>query len=143
MIEYNLRKCESCNVQNKVSGTDITLENKRFKWLCDTCFIEIRRLALQNEKRTTAEIPKKMLRFNEGKTVFTFLHFPFIEEMAKVMMFGASKGYPKDNWKLEATEGQIDNSRVRHCIADINGELYDSESKLTHLAHEAINCMID
>lgn len=81
------------------------------------------------------------MRFNKGKTEFDLLYFPFIEEMAKVMMFGMLKGYERNNWKNPIKNmGDLDNSRLRHCISGID-EFIDPESKLSHMAHEAINAM--
>ena len=90
----------------------------------------------------TYEKPKTLLRMNKGKTRFSLLDWDFIEEMAKIMMFGIKKGYPENNWKSPVKNiYDIDDSMLRHVIADSKGEYYDSDSKLPHVAHVAINAM--
>lgn len=85
---------------------------------------------------------KKLMRFNKGKIQWDLLDYDFIEEMAKIMMFGMSKGYPKNNWKQPIKDiGDIDNSMLRHVIDDVKGEFLDKESGFPHVAHVAINAM--
>ena len=85
---------------------------------------------------------KFLQRQNKGKIRFSLLDFDFIELMAKDMMFGIEKGYPENNWKNPIKNiGDIDDSMLRHCIADINGEFIDKESNLPHVVLLAINAM--
>ena len=82
------------------------------------------------------------MRMNKGKTRFDLLDWDFVEQMAKVMMFGLSKGYPENNWKQPVKQiGDIDNSMLRHCIADMKGEWLDKESQIPHVVLLAINAM--
>ena len=86
-INYTIAKCENCNTNTKCIHLKfpLTFELKTFEILCSTCHCEIIRLIKQDEQSQTKNETQKeangMLRFNEGKTVYTYLYFPFIEEM--------------------------------------------------------------
>jgi len=85
---------------------------------------------------------KKLMRMNKGKTRFDLLDWDFIELMAKDMMFGIEKGYSENNWKQPVKNiGDINDSMLRHCIADSKGEFIDKESNLPHVVLMAINGM--
>jgi Domain of unknown function (DUF5664) len=58
-------------------------------------------------------------------------------EVAKVGTFGAKK-YSRDGW-LSVPNGRkrYRSAELRHHFYEDEGELYDSESGLTHAAHEA------
>lgn len=58
-----------------------------------------------------------------------------IDEMAKVMTFGAKKYYP-DNWRLvEDANNRYLAAMLRHAFAISRGELKDPETGLPHAAH--------
>lgn len=85
---------------------------------------------------------KTLMRMNKGKTKFSLVDLDFFELMAKDMMFGIQKGYPENNWKLPVKHiGDINDSMLRHCIADIKGEFLDKESGLPHVVLMSINGM--
>ena len=46
-----------------------------------------------------ADEEKKSLRFNEGKLKWSYVHYPSIEPLVTVLMFGAKK-YAPNNWKI-------------------------------------------
>lgn len=78
------------------------------------------------------EIGKK---YDSDKVRMDLLPFDSLEEIAKVLTFGAKK-YGENNWKL------VDNPLIRyeaallrHITAYKNGELLDQETGLPHLAH--------
>ncbi len=64
----------------------------------------------------------------------------FIEEMARVMMFGEKK-YTRDNWRLGADYSSILDGMGRHINKRIKGEKLDDESGLSHMAHLACRAM--
>lgn len=80
------------------------------------------------------------LRYNENKLQWTLLDFSSLEELIKVLQFGASK-YEIDNWKKGLPFTQICDSLLRHLIAFLNKEELDSESQLPHTAHILANAM--
>ena len=63
-------------------------------------------------------------------------------EIAKVSMFGLSKGYSRGGW-LSVPNGirRYKAAQMRHGLKPSMGEEHDLESKLSHLAHEAWNAM--
>jgi hypothetical protein len=57
-----------------------------------------------------------------------------LEEMAKVMTFGAHK-YAPHNFRLGMKYSRLWNGALRHLWAWLNGEDNDPESGVSHLAH--------
>lgn len=57
-----------------------------------------------------------------------------LEEIAKVMTFGAKK-YEAHNWKKGIAYSRLIGAALRHLLAWARGEELDPESGLTHLAH--------
>ena len=69
------------------------------------------------------------------------LPFDALEAIAQVLTFGAEK-YSVDGWKkVENGEGRYVAALLRHLCARERGELYDTESGLTHAAHMATNAL--
>jgi hypothetical protein len=80
------------------------------------------------------------MKFDGGKRDFTLLPWPAVEEIVKVLEFGAAK-YSRDNWKhVEGAHHRYTKAAFRHLIAYSNGEINDPESGLPHLAH--VGCCI-
>lgn len=79
-------------------------------------------------------------RFNEGKLKWGLVHWPSIEPLVSVLMFGAEK-YAPNNWKKGLDLEEILESAQRHLISLFNGEENDSESKLSHAGHIMCNMM--
>ena len=64
-----------------------------------------------------------------------------INEVAKVLTFGAQK-YDEENWrKLEDLQSRYSSGALRHIFAHLDSENLDPESGLSHLAH-AICCLL-
>lgn len=96
----------------------------------------------------------EMLRYNSGKPRLSFFPSSFwdvlmfhrkddlnedmIFDIAKVLDFGAAK-YTKDNWRTSGSWCKCADSGLRHLLAYIQGEVYDQESGLPHLAHFGCN----
>jgi len=80
------------------------------------------------------------IRYDQGKTDWSLMPFEAIEEINKVLDFGAKK-YAAHNWKKG--EGfkytRVLNSLLRHVFAYMRGEDKDPESGLSHLAHAGCN----
>jgi hypothetical protein len=84
--------------------------------------------------------PEQGMKFDGGKRDFTLLPWPAVEEIVKVLEFGAAK-YSRDNWKhVDDAEHRYTKAAFRHLIAYSNGEINDPESGLPHLAH--VGCCI-
>lgn len=88
----------------------------------------------QNNKKEEA------LRYNEGKVRYDLLDDYTLEQMAKVMTFGATK-YAENNWQKGMKWSKAEASLKRHLAAYKEGEDFDKETGLYHLAHAAVNLM--
>ena len=73
------------------------------------------------------------MKFDSGKLDYTLLPWDGIEEVVKVLEFGAKK-YARDNWKKVESQRYMA-AAFRHLVAHSKGELTDSETGLSHLAH--------
>jgi len=88
------------------------------------------------------ELPKTPVRYDTGKTQWDLLPWTALEEVAKVLEFGAKK-YSANNWREGSgfSWGRVFNSTVRHLIAWWNGQDRDPETGLSHLAHCCCNVL--
>jgi hypothetical protein len=78
---------------------------------------------------------------DNGKLRMDLLEPLWLIELSRVMTDGINK-YEKDSWKL--VDDKINRyyaSCLRHVIAWRNGEQFDSESKIHHLSHAAVNIL--
>jgi len=73
------------------------------------------------------------VKFDGDKRDFTLLPWDAVEEIVKVLEFGAAK-YARDNWKHVAADRYV-KAAFRHLVAYSQGEANDQESGLPHLAH--------
>lgn len=74
-------------------------------------------------------------KFDAGKVDYTLVPWDGLEEIVKVLEFGARK-YARDNWKhVEGGEQRYQAAAFRHLIAYNQGEKVDQETGLSHLAH--------
>ncbi len=82
------------------------------------------------------------LRFNNGKLDWSLVPFEGLEEMVRVLEFGAKK-YARGNWRNG--EGLSFNetlcSLLRHTFAFMNGEDKDPETGLSHIGHIQCNAL--
>ena len=81
------------------------------------------------------------VKHDKDKLDFTLLPWGSIEEVVKVLMFGARK-YEADNWK-EVSDGykRYCKAIARHFSDLMKGEEFDVESGLHHAAHIAANAL--
>ena len=77
-------------------------------------------------------------KFDQGKPDLTMVSRTFVEQVAKVMMFGATK-YGRDNYLEGMSVLRLLAAAQRHIKAFEDGEDTDPESNLNHLAHAAAN----
>lgn len=80
----------------------------------------------------------KGLRFNAGKNRVGLVSPHLIEEIGKVLTFGAEK-YSADNYMGGMKWSKVIDSLDRHWQEFRKGVDYDDESKLLHLAHMGCN----
>jgi hypothetical protein len=83
-------------------------------------------------KTEGAQIGRK---FDGGKLDYTLVPFEALDEIVKVLMFGAQK-YDRDNWRhVDNAMQRYAAAAFRHLTAYNKGELVDAETTLSHLAH--------
>lgn len=80
------------------------------------------------------------VKADSGKTDWSLMPFEAIEEINKVLDFGAKK-YAAHNWKKGSgfTYTRLLGSLLRHIFAYMRGEDKDPESGLSHMAHAGCN----
>lgn len=81
------------------------------------------------------------LKFDSDKLRWDLLPIECVEEVVKILTFGANK-YGPNNWKeLEHFEDRYYAALMRHLVAWRTGEKTDNESGLNHLSHAMCNLM--
>lgn len=81
------------------------------------------------------------IKFDAEKMDWSLLPIESVEEVVKVLMFGAQK-YAPDNWKnVPDHKRRYYNAAMRHITAWKKGEKVDKETGISHLAH-ATCCLL-
>lgn len=81
------------------------------------------------------------IKHDKGKLPWHLLPWEPVEEVVKVLQFGAEK-YKANNWqKLDEFDDRYFSAAMRHLVAHQKGEVVDPESDLPHLAH-AMCCIM-
>lgn len=78
---------------------------------------------------------------DQGKPRMSLLSSSALEELAKVMSFGAVK-YQDHNWRRGFKWSRLMDATLRHINAFNGGNRKDPETNLTHLAHAMANLMM-
>tara|TARA_B100001094_G_scaffold172014_1_gene166324 strand:- start:9041 stop:9463 length:423 start_codon:yes stop_codon:yes gene_type:complete len=80
-------------------------------------------------------------KYDGGKPQLYLLPPKSINEVGKVLTFGAEK-YDPHNWrKVDDLQNRYTSAALRHIFAHIDGEDVDEETGLSHLAH-AMCCLL-
>lgn len=87
-------------------------------------------------------VVKEALKLDTGKTDWSLMPWDAVEEINKVLDFGAKK-YAAHNWKVDGgfKWTRVFGSACRHLFAWARGEDKDPESGLSHLAHLGCNVL--
>jgi|ETNmetMinimDraft_22_1059887.scaffolds.fasta_scaffold42393_3 hypothetical protein len=81
------------------------------------------------------------IKYDGGKPEYGLLPSYALEEVVKVLTFGANK-YDRDNWrKLDNLKNRYFDASQRHAWAIKRGEIQDPESGYHHIAH-SIACLL-
>ena len=84
----------------------------------------------------------KGLKYDEGKLRWDLLPIDCVEDVVKILTFGAEK-YTDNSWQeVENGKDRYFAALMRHLSASRQGELKDEESNLSHLAHAMCNVVI-
>lgn len=79
------------------------------------------------------------VKYDVGKLRWDLLPLDCMEDVVRILSFGANK-YGDNNWqKLENADDRYYAALMRHLSASRLGEKEDPESGLSHLAHVACN----
>lgn len=82
------------------------------------------------------DVPKAGTKHDDGKPPMQLVPMLAVNEVAKVLGFGAKK-YEEHNWRKGLSQGRLLGAALRHQVAYLEGEDNDPESQLAHLAHAA------
>lgn len=100
----------------------------------------IKQLQLQKWSHTGRNIEPVPIGVSEGikhddnKPPVGLISSRAIIEEAKVMGFGCDK-YDAHNWRKGISWQRLVNALLRHALAYNNGEMYDPETGISHMAH--------
>ena len=83
---------------------------------------------------------KQGKKFDIGKPQYSLLPWDAVEEVVRVLDFGAKKYGPR-NWEKGMKWSRLFDSVTRHITNWFMGEDNDPESGLHHLAHAACCCL--
>lgn len=83
---------------------------------------------------------KEATKFDQGKERMELIDPEAMQELAKVLTFGAQK-YEEHNWRKGLKVTRIIGAAMRHLFAILRGETHDPETGLQHAAHAMCNCM--
>lgn len=84
--------------------------------------------------------PSQGIKKDTGKPALDLIDPHFIEEVGRVLAFGATK-YEPDNWRRGMALGKVLAGVLRHTYAMLRGEYVDSETGLSHAAHATCGLM--
>jgi hypothetical protein len=98
-------------------------------------------MRLAEQMNAAADRLEAGMKFDGGKLDYTLVPWEGMDEVVKVLEFGAKK-YARDNWKkVEHADTRYLAAAFRHLIQHNAGETADKETGLSHLAH-ATCCML-
>jgi hypothetical protein len=79
-------------------------------------------------------------KHDSGKPMMDLLDPLAMEQLAKVLTFGAQK-YAAHNWRKGIKQSRLIAALLRHTFAHMSGQNLDEESGLPHIAHAMCCCM--
>lgn len=75
----------------------------------------------------------KGMKFDNAKPDYSLMPFAALDEVVKVLTYGADK-YDRFNWE-KVERHRYEAAALRHMSAYMQGEKYDPETGINHLAH--------
>lgn len=79
-------------------------------------------------------------KFDQNKAELDLIPFESLEEIAKIMSFGANK-YGRRNWQNGIAYTRLIAAALRHLGKFADKIDFDDESKMNHVAHSATNLL--
>lgn len=96
---------------------------------------EIKRNGLPKPGEAFSKLLNDGIKHDQDKIRMDLIPFGPLEDIAKVLTFGAKK-YAPDNWKhVPDAVARYEAAMLRHISAYKKGEMMDPETGLPHLAH--------
>lgn len=89
---------------------------------------------------TPEDMATQGVKFDTDKPRMDLLDTHAIEELAKVLTFGAKK-YDAHNWRKGISKTRLIAAALRHLFAYLGGQDLDPETGLSHAAHAMCCCM--
>jgi hypothetical protein len=86
------------------------------------------------------EVPAGAVRYDQQKIPVHLIPPEAIWNIAKIYQYGAEK-YAERNWEKGMDWSRMYNSAMRHLLAFWQGQDFDGESGMLHVAHAAWNCI--
>ncbi len=88
---------------------------------------------------------KTAVKQDNGKLRYDLMPFDALDKVAEILTYGIKK-YPKpeENWRVNSTKEDIPRYKaalLRHYSSMAQGEVFDAESGLPHMAHIATNSL--
>lgn len=80
----------------------------------------------------------KGLKFDQKKLRWDLVPFSSLEQIVRVLDFGANK-YAANNWKRVRPKSRYRAALLRHINLWMQGERFDKETGIHHLAHAGCN----
>lgn len=93
-----------------------------------------------SENQSKSDFEGSAVKFDHGKVDFTLLPWDALEEVARVMEYGAKK-YARGNYRAGFSYTRTLGALLRHVYAFLRGEDKDPETGLSHMAHACCNCL--
>lgn len=84
---------------------------------------------------------EKDLKYDQGKLLMSLVEPEYIEDVARVLTYGAEKYEPNSWQSVRDAERRYKDALLRHTMEYLKGVEVDEESGLTHLSHMATNIM--
>lgn len=93
------------------------------------------------KKKNKRKLPTKIgLKFDDNKTRVDLIPWEALDEIGKVLKFGASK-YGESNWKNGIKTNRLLGAAIRHIYQFKDVEDLDQESQTLHIANACANLM--
>lgn len=134
-MKKEIRECSACGYNYCENASE------SMKHVCPNCGKRETYILSIEEDELNADYKEKFAdRFNDGKPQWSMVDFKSLDDMVRVLEFGAKK-YSRDNWKKGLKTTEIVDSMLRHIYAYLNGEDVDPESGINHTGHIMCNAM--
>jgi hypothetical protein len=133
--------CDSQSANTFGSFLDFMLQPTRCR-ICEAEFLKRENESNSRSTRQLAVSPEgPAVKHDDDKPRYDLLPWEGLEEVAKVMAFGANK-YAAHNWRKGLEWHRLARATIGHVVLWLRGEDNDPESGLSHLGHAGANVLM-